>query len=82
MERRKLLKILTGTGATLAGIGVAGYYTLDRIFNPKTPLSYNYPDLPINTQTLLPTPECKGRSHTTIAQTEGPFYSPQTPLRT
>ncbi len=34
------------------------------------------------TLTLLPTPACDDGDEPTIAQTEGPFYTPDTPLRT
>jgi protocatechuate 3,4-dioxygenase beta subunit len=81
MERRKILKIIVGTSATIAGVGVVGYYALDRIFNPKTPLSYNYPEITASTQVLSPTLECKGHNDTTLAQTEGPYYTPTTPHR-
>ena len=45
------------------------------------PLNYPFPAVPGNLGlTLAPTPACGAGA--TEAQTEGPFYSPQTPLRT
>lgn len=81
MERRKVLKITAGVAAAITGLGATGMVVLDRIFNPKTPLNYAWPDLDEVSLPLSPTPECKGRKQVTLAQTEGPYYSPNTPLR-
>lgn len=81
MERRKVLKITAGATAAIAGVGAVGMVVLDRVFNPKTPLNYAHPAPEKNTMSLAPTPECKGRNQATLAQTEGPFYSPNTPQR-
>lgn len=81
MDRRKVLKLTAGATTAIAGAGVAGYFVLDRIFNPKTPLNYAYPDVLSGSALAEPTPECKGKSQVTLSQTEGPYYTPDTPMR-
>jgi protocatechuate 3,4-dioxygenase beta subunit len=52
---------------------------LARAQQAQAPLNYPFPAVPGNLGlTLAPTPAC---STATEAQTEGPFYSPRTPLR-
>lgn len=79
MERRKVLKIAAGSTAAIAA---TSYFVLDNIFNPKTPLNYAFQSKAYGSEALTPTPECAGHSELTIPQTEGPFYTPNTPNRT
>lgn len=81
MERRKLLKIAAGTSAALGVGGVASYAVLDRVLNPKTPLNYTLPHATGGGDKLRPTPVCGAQAEATQAQTEGPFYTPNTPHR-
>lgn len=78
MDRRKALKIAAGSTVALAGLAGASYITLDRIFNPKTPLSYTLPNMDSSPE---PTPQCEGHKQATVLQTEGPYYTPNTPQR-
>jgi protocatechuate 3,4-dioxygenase beta subunit len=80
MDRRKILKYSAGGAVALAGIGAAGAYAIERRFNPQTDVDYAFPEHAKNGR-LAPTPEC-GSSQVTLSQTEGPFYTPNTPLRT
>lgn len=79
--RRKFLKALLGGGAALLGGGAAAFVWLNHKFNPKTPLNYSFPE---TAATALPlTPACDDRDQeVTEENTEGPFYSPDTPQRT
>lgn len=82
MKRRDILKYSAGGTALLVGGGGAGVFWLDRKFNPKTPLYYEFPEI---AQTdggeLIATPSCDEVSAETLRQTEGPFYKPNTPER-
>lgn len=82
MNRRRILKYAAGGAALLAGAGGAAFVWMDRKFNPKTPLDYEFPDV---AQTavgnLVATPSCVEPGEETLVQTEGPFYTPNTPLR-
>jgi protocatechuate 3,4-dioxygenase beta subunit len=81
MKRRKVLKIVAGTTAGLTGTAVASYFVLDKVFNPKTPLDYVFPNDLGQSASLAPTLQCLGSSQATLTQTEGPFYTPNTPKR-
>ena len=80
MDRRKVLKYSAGGAVALAGVGAAGAYALERRVNPQTDVDYTFPEH-AKSGPLDPTPEC-GSSRVTLSQTEGPFYTPDTPLRT
>lgn len=81
MERRKVLKVAAGTAAAMVGVAGAGYVVLDRIFNPKTPLAYAFPEINKGNGLLTATPECGEAATQTLPQTEGPYYSRNTPQR-
>ena len=80
MDRRKVLKYSAGGAAAVAGLGAVGAYAIDRRFNSLTEVDYTFPEY-AKAGPLAPTPEC-GSEQATLAQTEGPFYTPNTPLRT
>ncbi len=77
MNRRAALKVLGGTAAGVAVAGVGGLVWLKRWADPHTPLDYAFPA----GAGFVPT---RGAAHLqpTDAETEGPFYTPHTPLRT
>jgi len=72
-----------------AGAGVSalagGLYVMPRVVTGArgTSLDYSFPETPAeNALQLLPTPSCDdGQDDRTIAQTEGPYYTPRTPER-
>jgi protocatechuate 3,4-dioxygenase beta subunit len=82
MSRRTVL-IAAGTGVAAVA---AGLYLMPRVVNGAraTPLDYPFPDaLTDHGFQLAPTPACgDGQDERTIAQTEGPYYTPRTPERT
>lgn len=82
MDRRTLLKTAAGGATLLAGGGAAGFVWLNRKFNPKTPLDYEFPNIAraANSE-LLATPSCDEPVAATIRRPEGPFYKPRTPER-
>jgi protocatechuate 3,4-dioxygenase beta subunit len=83
LSRRKLLKLLLGAGAAVAGLALAGYHWAARKLNPGTPLSYRFPVPAAVPGPLAPTPACVDEHATpSPASTEGPFYKPDSPERT
>jgi protocatechuate 3,4-dioxygenase beta subunit len=80
---RRTVLIAAGTGAAAVA---AGLYLVPRVVNGarQTPLDYPVPKtLPDHRLQLNPTPACDdGKDERTIAQTEGPYYTPRTPERT
>ena len=82
-SRRKFVKILLGGGAALLGGGAAAFVWLDRKSNLKTPLNYAFPETAATASSLPLTPACDDGDHeVTVVNTEGPFYTPDTPQRT
>lgn len=82
-SRRTFMKALLGGGAVLLGSGAAALAWLNRTFNPKTPLAYPLPQTAAAAAPLPLTPACDDGDHEpTAANTEGPFYTPDTPQRT
>ena len=82
MGRRRLLKYgLAGAGLLGAG-GALGLTWLDRKFNPTTAIDYEFPPL-ARADAAQPSiaSACAGPLDATRSQTEGPFYTPNTPLR-
>ena len=77
ISRRRLFQI-GGVGVAAGGAAALG---LERLANPRTPLDYPFPTVDPGVEILAPTPAC-GDADATVAQTEGPFYSPDTPERT
>ncbi|MFZ5875228.1 MAG: intradiol ring-cleavage dioxygenase [Nitrospirota bacterium] len=79
---RRTVLIAAGTGVAAVA---AGLYLMPRAVNGarSTPLDYPFPDAPADLGLQLdPTPACAdGRDERTIAQTEGPYYTPRTPER-
>ena len=75
ISRRGWLKLAGG----VVGAGSIGVIGIERWANPKTPLNYPFPESDTSASLLSPTPTCGGTE--TLTQTEGPFYSPNTPLR-
>jgi protocatechuate 3,4-dioxygenase beta subunit len=76
ISRRGLLKVAGG----IVGVGAIGAVGIRRWANPKTPLNYAFPQSTDSTNLLPPTASC-GDGNPTLIQTEGPFYTPNTPLR-
>jgi protocatechuate 3,4-dioxygenase beta subunit len=76
-SRRRLLQV----AGMLAGGAALGVVWLRRRFDPRTPLGYPFPDASASGAALTPTPAC-GDPDATASQVEGPFYTPDTPLRT
>ena len=76
ISRRGMLKLAGG----VVGLGGVGLIGIARWANPHTPLNYAFPPGDNATTLLQPTPAC-GKDNVTLIQTEGPFYSPNTPLR-
>jgi protocatechuate 3,4-dioxygenase beta subunit len=76
ISRRGLLKLAGG----VVGVGAIGTFGIARWGNPKTPLNYAFPETVDSTSLLPPTAACDG-SRATLIQTEGPFYTPNTPHR-
>ncbi len=76
ISRRRLFQVVGG-GILAGGAGVVG---LRRWGNPSTPLDYPFPDTAPAAGVLAPTPAC-GDAKATDSQTEGPFYTPDTPHR-
>jgi protocatechuate 3,4-dioxygenase beta subunit len=81
--RRKLLKVLFGTGAAIGGLGAAGLVWLRRWLYPTTPLGYQIPGPRPRPEPLALTPACEdGDKPVSARSPEGPFYTPNTPERT
>ena len=78
MQRRDALKIAGGTTLGLLGASAGGLAWLKHWSDPQTPLHYAFPP---DTLPLQPTP-VRARLHPTDAEIEGPFYTPNSPLRT
>jgi len=82
-SRRNLVKTLLGGGVVLLGGGAAALAWLNHKFNPKTPLNYPFPETAATGTALPLTPACDDGDHAvTEVNTEGPFYTPDTPRRT
>ena len=80
-SRRRFLQVTgTLTGAILAA-GAIGLVWLRRTLDPRTPLEYPFPGTSGRVDVLPPSPAC-GEPGLTESQIEGPFYTPNTPLRT
>lgn len=81
ISRRRLMQGLLGTGAVVAGGGVAGLAWLDRRLDAETPA---HPPAAAGAARPLPvTAACDdGDEEPTPSATEGPFYTPNTPRRT
>ncbi len=81
--RRKFVKTLLGGGAVLLGGGAAALAWLNHRFNPRTHLIYPFPETVATDSPLPLTPACDDGDHeVTEMNGEGPFYTPNTPLRT
>lgn len=80
ISRRRVLQLAGGATGVLAGGGI-GLVLLQRWADPNTPLNYRFPDPGGLSGVLSPTPACND-TDATDSQTEGPFYTPHTPLRT
>jgi protocatechuate 3,4-dioxygenase beta subunit len=86
MTRRKMLRVVLGTGGAFVAAGAGGLDWLERRLDAGTPLAGRPPGAPGTagaTSLLPPTPACHaGDAHPTEAETAGPFYTPNTPERT
>ncbi|MGH9197969.1 MAG: dioxygenase [Acidimicrobiia bacterium] len=80
ISRRRVLQVAGGVTAVLAGGGI-GLAWLQRWASPGTLLTYRFPETSGTSGLLLPTPACRD-GDSTESQIEGPFYKPNTPLRT
>lgn len=76
ISRRRILQV----GGSAAGVLAAGGVAYKKWGNAGTQLSYEFPALD-GASVLTATPSCQEIS-TTVQQIEGPFYTPNTPLRT
>lgn len=80
---RRAMLMVAGTGVAAVATGL---YLMPRLVNGAraTLLDYPFPEAPTDSGLpLAPTPACAdGQDERTIAQTEGPFYTPRTPERT
>lgn len=74
ISRRNAVRALAATGAAGAAALIAAKLKLD----PHTPLRYALPE----THLLAPTRACADLHDETPTVTEGPFYKPDSPLRT
>lgn len=80
LSRRRVLQVGSAlTGGVLAA-GALGYMWVQRWLDPQTPLGYPFPDTSGLTPVLPPTSSC-GDAGATTSQTEGPFYTPSTPVK-
>ncbi|MEM9302908.1 MAG: intradiol ring-cleavage dioxygenase [Pseudomonadota bacterium] len=78
-KRRTLLKLVGGTiGATVAGAGGAVGWLFWQ--SRERPLHYSFAAASMSPVALEPTPDCAGYE-ATRAQTQGPYYTPDTPHR-
>ncbi|MGH8482233.1 MAG: hypothetical protein ACRES8_07225 [Nevskiaceae bacterium] len=75
------MQIAGGLAGGALGAGAIGFVWLRHVFDPKTPLSYAFPDDGVLGAARPPTPGCR-EAGATESQIEGPFYTPGTPLRT
>lgn len=82
-SRRRVILAVLGAGAAAI---VGGLYVLPRLAGSgrNASIDYSFPDTAADAGLeLLPTPPCDdGQDERTIAQTEGPYYTPRTPERT
>lgn len=81
LTRRRVLQVGSALTGGILATGVMGYMWIQRWLDPQTPLGYPYPDASGIGAGLPPTASC-GDVDATVLQTEGPFYTPNTPLRT
>jgi len=80
VSRRRVLQVVGGLTGGILGAGTIGFVWLRRVFDPKTPLGYRFPDNGGLSAALPPTAGC-AETDVTESQIEGPFYTPNTPLR-
>src|SRR5688572_2183302 len=80
VSRRRVLQVVGGLAGGILGAGAIGFVWLRRVFDPKTPLGYRFPDNGGLSAALPPTAGC-AETDVTESQIEGPFYTPNTPLR-
>ncbi|MEO1595546.1 MAG: hypothetical protein AAFS02_09925 [Pseudomonadota bacterium] len=76
MSRRRLIKWAGGAAGVVAAMAAGGAAWLSARMR-ETEHNYSYPE---TAGLLEPTPACED-SAPTLAQTEGPFYTPDTPKR-
>lgn len=81
VSRRRVLQVGSALTGGILGAGAIGFMWLQRWLDPRTPLRYPFPDTSRLSAVLPPTPSC-GDADATASQIEGPFYTPNTPLRT
>jgi protocatechuate 3,4-dioxygenase beta subunit len=79
ISRRRALQVGGGLAGILA-LGGIGLELIDRLDKRITPLNYPFPDL-ADAGILALTPACDEDNKQTEAQVEGPYYTPNTPLR-
>jgi protocatechuate 3,4-dioxygenase beta subunit len=77
VSRRRLLQVAGGTAGVVGAAGVISLW-LERL---ETPMAYRFPDASGASTVLAPTAAC-GDTTETPSQIEGPYYTPDTPLRT
>lgn len=76
ISRRRLLTVTGGVAGVIAGAGALG-----RFLDPRTPMNYEFPDVAEAAPVLPATLSCPA-ADVTKSQAEGPYYRPNTPLRT
>lgn len=81
ISRRRVLQVAGGLTGGILVAGAIAFVWLQRWLDPRTPLNYPFPDTSGLGAVLPLTPAC-GDAEATELQIEGPFYTPNTPLRT
>jgi protocatechuate 3,4-dioxygenase beta subunit len=65
----------------LVAVGKIGLVLLEELETMATPLNYKFPETVGVGEVLPPTPACDKNTGATETQIEGPYYTPNTPLR-
>lgn len=77
--RRTFLKVIGGSLGTVVAVAAGGLTWLT-VKSKELPLDYDLPDVEPAAGSIPPTASC-GEDSVTVAQTQGPFYTPNTPQR-
>ena len=77
--RRTFLKVIGGSVGAVVAVAAGGFTWLTAK-SKELPLNYGLPEVEPAADSLLPTASC-GEQGVTLAQTQGPFYTPNTPQR-
>jgi protocatechuate 3,4-dioxygenase beta subunit len=77
--RRTFLKVIGGSIGAVVTVAAGGFTWLT-VKSKEKPLNYELPRIEPVANTLPPTASC-GDESATLAQTQGPFYTPDTPKK-